>query len=81
MTTVHPHIQTGIYEHYKGNLYEVYGTCRHSESGEVLVVYRTLYGDYDLWVRPLAMFVESIDRDGIKIPRFKWIADTKNNLP
>ncbi|WP_373779329.1 DUF1653 domain-containing protein [Neisseria dentiae] len=55
-TTVKP----GIYRHYKGNLYEVLGTARHSETEEILVVYRALYGDYGLWVRPAAMFAESV---------------------
>lgn len=73
MTAQIPSIQSGIYEHYKGKLYEVYGVCRHSETNEALVVYRTLYGDYSLWVRPLDMFVETIEMDGISKPRFKWV--------
>ncbi|BBI59517.1 hypothetical protein HSBAA_08230 [Vreelandella sulfidaeris] len=52
----------GIYRHYKGNLYEVLGTAQHSESEEHLVVYRALYGEYGLWVRPLAMFTETVTR-------------------
>ena len=66
MTTPTP----GIYRHYKGNLYEVMGTAQHSESEEPLVVYRALYGDYGLWVRPLAMFTESVTREGSTQPRF-----------
>lgn len=60
----------GIYRHYKGSLYEVLGTAQHSENEEVLVVYRALYGDYGLWVRPLTMFTESVDKDGQPQPRF-----------
>ncbi|WP_372373702.1 DUF1653 domain-containing protein [Vreelandella venusta] len=60
----------GIYRHYKGSLYEVLGTAQHSETEEVLVVYRALYGDYGLWVRPLTMFTESVNRDDQPQPRF-----------
>ncbi|MCB8889060.1 DUF1653 domain-containing protein [Vreelandella malpeensis] len=60
----------GIYRHYKGALYEVTGTALHSESEEPLVVYRALYGDYGLWVRPLAMFMESVSVDGQHQLRF-----------
>ncbi|WP_445010650.1 DUF1653 domain-containing protein [Vreelandella stevensii] len=66
MTTPTP----GIYRHYKGNLYEVMGTAQHSESEEPLVVYRALYGNYGLWVRPLAMFTESVTKEGNTQPRF-----------
>lgn len=51
----------GIYRHYKGALYEVIGVARHSETEESLVTYRALYGDYGLWVRPLAMFIETVN--------------------
>ncbi|WP_431025296.1 DUF1653 domain-containing protein [Halomonas sp. H5] len=60
----------GIYRHYKGPLYEVMGLARHSETEEPLAVYRALYGEYGLWVRPLAMFTESVVKDGKKQPRF-----------
>ena len=60
----------GIYRHYKGALYEVFGTARHSESEEPLVVYRALYGEYGLWVRPLEMFNESVTKEGRTQPRF-----------
>ena len=51
------HIQPGVYRHYKGPEYRVFGAARHSESEEWMVFYQCLYGDYGLWVRPLAMFV------------------------
>jgi hypothetical protein len=61
----------GRYRHYKGNEYEVVGVARHSETHERLVVYRPLYGDGGLWVRPLAMFLESVVVDGRPVPRFE----------
>lgn len=66
-------LQTGRYRHYKGQDYEVIGVARHSETEELMVVYRKLYGNYDLWVRPLSMFTESVDIDGETIPRFRFI--------
>lgn len=68
-------IQTGRYRHYKGKEYEVIGVARHSETEEALVVYRTLYGDFDLWVRPLAMFIETIVVDGVATVRFQYIGE------
>lgn len=67
------HLPTGIYRHYKGNLYQVLHTARHSESQEWLVVYRALYDDYGVWVRPLAMFCENVVIDGKTLPRFELI--------
>ncbi len=66
-------IPQGIYRHYKGNLYQVLHTAHHSETEEALVVYRCLYGEYGVWVRPLSMFSETIMRDGQQIPRFELI--------
>lgn len=68
-------IKLGKYKHYKGNSYEVIGVARHSETMEDLVVYRALYGELGLWVRPLKMFTEDVEIDGKKIPRFKYIGD------
>ena len=65
----------GRYRHYKGHDYEVIGVARHSETEEALVVYRTLYGDFDLWVRPLSMFTENITVEGESVPRFRKISD------
>jgi hypothetical protein len=63
----------GIYEHFKGNRYEVLETAKHSETEEVFVVYRALYGDYGVWIRPLAMFDQTIEREGRQLKRFKLI--------
>ncbi len=60
----------GTYRHYKGNDYQVIGLARHSESLQTLVVYRALYGEGGLWVRPLAMFLEAVEVDGKSVPRF-----------
>lgn len=66
-------IKAGIYQHFKGGRYEVLGTARHSETEEVLVVYRPLYGEGGLWVRPLAMFTETVEREGRTQPRFRYV--------
>ena len=66
-------LETGKYRHYKGNVYTVLGVSTHSETLEKLVVYRPLYGEEALWVRPLQMFNESIEIEGVSIPRFKKI--------
>lgn len=68
-----PNIQLGIYEHYKGALYKVIGSARHSETEEWLVYYQALYGEYGYWVRPLAMFNEAVNVDGVEKPRFKLV--------
>jgi hypothetical protein len=66
-------IQKGIYLHYKNLRYEVLDCVRHSESLEWLVLYKALYGEQGLWVRPLAMFKEQVTIDGVEQPRFKLI--------
>lgn len=63
-------IRPGRYRHFKGNEYQVLGTATHSETGETMVVYRALYGEGGLWVRPAAMWQEQVDRDGYAGPRF-----------
>lgn len=65
----------GRYRHYKGLMYEVIGTVRHSETLECMVLYRALYGDYGLWVRPAAMFNEHVTINGISQPRFEKVTD------
>ena len=69
-----PDVEPGIYQHFKDRRYEVVGTGRHSETEEPLVFYRKLYDDYSFWVRPVAMFVEQVDRDGYRGPRFARVA-------
>ncbi|WP_447965105.1 DUF1653 domain-containing protein [Nitrospira sp. Ecomares 2.1] len=73
-----PTIQPGRYRHYKGKEYQVIGVAKHSETEEDLVVYRTLYGDCGLWVRPAKMFSEKIEMEGKIICRFERIDDVKN---
>ncbi len=65
-----PETPTGRYRHYKGNEYEVVGVVRHSETLEPLVLYRPLYNDSGLWVRPWTMFFEEVEVDGVRLPRF-----------
>ncbi|MCY7288374.1 MAG: DUF1653 domain-containing protein [Cryobacterium sp.] len=69
-------IAIGRYRHYKGNLYEVLGVARHSETDERMVVYTALYGERGLWVRPLDMFLESVTINGENVPRFALIDGT-----
>jgi cyclomaltodextrinase / maltogenic alpha-amylase / neopullulanase len=68
-------LSIGRYRHYKGNEYEVLGVARHSETAEELVVYRTCYGNFDLWVRPKAMFLETVLVDGAPTPRFLYLGE------
>lgn len=66
-------IKPGCYRHFKGNEYEVIGLARHSETQEEMVVYRALYGDFGLWVRPARMWNETVERDGKTFRRFTYI--------
>ena len=66
-------VENGMYRHYKGSLYEVVGVAQHSETDEKLVVYKTLYGDFGLWVRPLVMFLETVEVEGKTVPRFEFV--------
>lgn len=68
-------MKSGLYHHYKGAEYEVYALVKHSETEEDLVLYKALYGDFGLWVRPLSMFEESVVVDGKNVPRFKYIGE------
>ena len=68
-----PLIRAGVYQHYKGNLYKVIGIARHSEKDELMVVYREQAGEHSLWVRPYRMFIEHVQVDGNKVPRFKFL--------
>ena len=67
----------GLYRHYKGNLYEVIDTVRHSETLEPMTLYRALYGERGLWVRPAAMFLENVELDGSVQPRFTRLGDAQ----
>lgn len=68
-------INPGIYRHFKGNLYRVIGTAAHSETMEPMVVYQALYGQQGLWVRPAAMWNETVERDDYRGPRFQFIGE------
>ena len=68
-------IKPGRYRHFKGKDYEVLGVARHSETEEELVVYRALYGDFSLWVRPVSMWNETVERDGKTFRRFTYIGE------
>jgi len=69
-------LKKGKYQHYKGPFYEVIDVARHSETEEEMVVYKTLYGDFSLWVRPLKMFTEEVEYEGKKMKRFTYISDS-----
>ncbi len=68
-------IRLGRYRHFKGGEYEVIGIARHSETREEMVVYRALYGEGGLWVRPLSMWEETVTRDGKTFQRFTYIGE------
>ncbi len=72
-----PLIETrpGRYRHYKGMMYEVIATARHSETLEPMTLYRALYGEHGLWVRPAAMFNEEVVIEGLRQPRFTWVGE------
>jgi hypothetical protein len=73
-------ISPGSYRHYKGGMYTVIGLARHSETDELLVVYRPEYGERALWVRPLSMFAEDVNVNGLSVPRFQYLG-TQNDQP
>lgn len=66
-------LEKGLYRHYKGHLYEVLTTAQHSETEEWMVVYRALYGDEGIWVRPYDMFVEKVEVEGEMVERFAFV--------
>ena len=69
-------LKLGRYRHYKGQFYQVIVVARHSETREWVVVYRCLYDDYSIWVRPLAMFVEEVNlENGQHVTRFAYVED------
>ena len=69
-------IKLGRYRHFKGKEYRVIGIAQHSETLENMVIYQTLYGDQNLWVRPAAMWNEQVEKDGYCGPRFQYIDET-----
>ena len=73
-------IKKGIYRHFKGNLYEVLEVATHSETQEEHVVYKALYGERGIWIRPLAMFSDHVERDGEVLKRFIWI-ESADHIP
>ena len=68
-----PTLRLGRYRHYKGRDYSVVGFARHSETGEWMVLYVPLYGEGGYWVRPLQMFTETVEKDGMQRPRFDFV--------
>ncbi|WP_296286051.1 DUF1653 domain-containing protein [Pseudomonas sp.] len=68
------HMQPGLYRHYKGQEYRVLAVARHSETEEELVIYQALYGEFGLWVRPLSMFIEAVEVNGERVPRFALVS-------
>ena len=73
LDTADQSLKVGRYRHYKGQYYQVLATARHSETREWMVVYRCLYGDFSIWIRPLSMFTEMVTLDkGQQVPRFAF---------
>lgn len=68
-------LKPGIYQHFKGNRYQLLYVARHSETLEDMVVYRALYGEGGVWVRPVCMWNEHVDKDGYSGPRFAWVGE------
>ncbi len=68
-------LKTGVYRHFKGKEYELLGAAKHSETLEDLAVYMALYGEREMWVRPLNMFLEKVMVNGKEVPRFERIRD------
>jgi len=68
-------MKKGIYRHYKGNLYELLGSAKHSETLEECFIYKALYGDGEIWVRPARMWDEEVDSNGKKVKRFEYIKE------
>jgi hypothetical protein len=71
----------GLYQHYKGKNYRILNLAKHSESLDWMVVYECLYSNEEasIWVRPLSMFIESVEKEGKLVPRFKYIGDQKGS--
>ena len=76
-TPMEQNLKPGIYRHFKGGEYELIGIVNHSETLEKMVLYRALYGEKALWVRPASMWNETIERDGLLMRRFTYIGERK----
>ena len=77
-----PALKIGVYQHFRGQYYLVLDTARHSETEDLHVVYKPLYGDDpELWVRPLKMFTEKVKHNGIFVSRFSFVSDSVDTLP
>lgn len=74
-------LKPGIYQHFKGNYYRLLAIASHSETQEPMVVYQALYGDYGIWVRPLSMWEETIERDGNSYQRFTFVREASEPSP
>ena len=74
-------MKAGLYQHYKGGLYQIHGIARHSETSEGMVVYQHLDGTPGLWIRPIDMFNEKIIVNGVEKPRFEYKESFTTNLP
>lgn len=70
-------LKPGIYQHFKGNRYQLLYVASHSETLEPMVVYRALYGEGGIWVRPASMWDEHVDKDGYSGPRFAWVGESE----
>lgn len=70
-------LKPGIYRHFKGGEYELIGIVTHSETLEKMVLYRALYGEKDIWVRPISMWSDTVEKDGIFVHRFTYIGERK----
>lgn len=70
-------LKPGVYQHFKGNRYELLYVAKHSETLEPMVVYRALYGEGGVWVRPAGMWDEHVEKDGYSGPRFVWVGEAE----
>lgn len=73
-------LKLGFYKHYKNKKYEVLGVAIHSETLEEMVIYKAQYGKHLTWVRPLSMFLEKVEIDGKRVPRFRYLGKTKESI-
>ena len=74
-------VKLGIYQHFRGNYYQVLGISRHSETLEEFVTYQALYGDFGMWVRPVHMFTEKVEHESTQVPRFAFVSDGVAQAP